>query len=89
MENWPAISLSGSDRVGRLQSAKKSNGRRSWTAKRAAQLLGKDVGVRAIGRRRESYSVSARFLTLEQCSAAYLSEILSIKLYDGTVTGAV
>lgn len=32
--------------------------------KRAAQLLGKDVGVRAIDRRRESYSVSDRFLTL-------------------------
>src|SRR5271163_3510944 len=56
--------------------------------KRAAQLLGKDVGVRTIDRRRESYSVSDWFLTLAgQCSASYLSEILSIKLYDGTVTG--
>jgi hypothetical protein len=53
-----AISLSGSDRVGRLHSANKSNGRGSLTTKRAAQLSGKDVDVRAIGRRPERHSES-------------------------------
>ena len=39
-------------------SANKSNGRGSLTTKRAAQLSGKNVDVRAIGRRREIHSVS-------------------------------